>query len=109
MHTLLNYLSALGAYRGLPLDVAADPLEARAAEEVARQIERIVQALCERRPLAPDDGAADALAQALEQQADAAAAADGLPLVQTQLALVCRQVAPLRATVARLVPGPAGG
>lgn len=101
-HTLLSYLSALGAHRGLPPDVVADPLVARAAEEAARQIEQMAQALRERHPLAPDDGAAEALAQALEQQADATT--EGLPLVQIQLALVCRQVAPLHAAVAQLLP-----
>jgi len=38
-HTLLSYLSALGAHRGLPADVAADSLAERAAREAANQIE----------------------------------------------------------------------
>lgn len=101
-HTLLNYLSALGAHRGLPPEVAADPLVARAAELAADRIEGMARALRARQSLAPDDGEADRLAQALEQQADAST--DQLPLVHIQLALVCRQVAPLNAAVVPLLP-----
>lgn len=102
-HTLLSYLSALGAHRGFVAGVAADPLVARAAHEAAGHIEQMAQALRERRVPAPDDGAAATLAQALELQADAGGASDELSLVQTQLALVCHQVAPLRDAVAQLV------
>ena len=99
-HTLLSYLSALGAHRGLPADVAADSLAERAAREAADQIEQMAQALRGRQALALEDGAAEGLALALEQAADASG--DGLSLVQAQLALVCRQVAPLRAAVRSL-------
>ena len=103
-HTLLSYLSALGAHRGLPAGVADDSLVARAAEEAVYQIEQMAQAMRERQALPPADGVADALAQSLEQAADASG--EGLSLVQTQLALVCRQVAPLRQT-AQLLTGQA--
>ena len=99
-HTLLSYLSALGAHRGLPADVAADSLAERAAREAANQIEQMAQALRGRHALAQEDGAAEGLALALEQAADASG--DGLSLVQAQLALVCRQVVPLRAAVRSL-------
>ena len=106
-HTLLNFLSALGAHRG-QLDAQDDgSLVTQAADHAAAQIDRIAQALLERRAPGPDDGAAAALADALERQADTAG--EPLRLVLTQLALVCRQIAPLGAMAAQLVAGPESG
>ncbi len=106
-HTLLNFLSALGAHRG-QLDAQEDEsLVTQAADHAAAQIDRIAQALLERRAPEPDDGAATALADALERQADTAG--EPLRLVLTQLALVCRQIAPLGAMAAQLVAGPESG
>lgn len=104
-HTLLNFLSALGAHRGQLAVEDTDPLVARAAEHAARRIDEIAQALSQRQPPAPDDGAAAALADALERQADGAQ--EPLRLVLNQLALVCRQIAPLAQGAAQLVAGPA--
>ncbi|WP_311221329.1 MULTISPECIES: YccS family putative transporter [unclassified Acidovorax] len=104
-HTLLNFLSALGAHRGQLAIEENDPLVAQSAEHAAGQIEQIAQALMARRPPVPDDGTAAALADALERQADTAG--EPLRLVLTQLALVCRQIAPLGIIAAQLVAGPA--
>ncbi|RYF67331.1 MAG: TIGR01666 family membrane protein, partial [Comamonadaceae bacterium] len=104
-HTLLNFLSALGAHRGQLAIEENDPLVAQSAEHAAGQIEQIAQALLARRPPVPDDGTAAALADALERQADTAG--EPLRLVLTQLALVCRQIAPLGTIAAQLVAGPA--
>jgi len=108
-HTLLNYLSALGAHRGRLAEEDNDPLVLRAAEYATAQIEGIAQALRERSPLAADDGTGEALAQALEDAMERGAGtqSDTLRLLQTQLALVCRQLAPLRVMAIQLLTGPA--
>ncbi len=108
-HTLLNFLSALGAHRGQLAVEDSDPLVSRAADHAALRIEAIAQALSQRLPPLPDDGTAAALADALERQADTAQ--EPLRLVLTQLALVCRQIAPLATLAGQLVavPGPGQG
>lgn len=100
-HTLLNFLSALGAHRGQLTVEESDPLVARSADHAAVRIEQIAQALLNGLPPAPDDGTVAALADALERQADTAG--EPLRLVLTQLALVCRQIGPLGAIAAQLV------
>ncbi len=107
-HTLLNYLSALGAHRDRLAADDNDPLVMRAADHAAQQIEGIALALQGRAPLpAGDDGTSDAMAQALERALEEAAGTQGdtLRLLQTQLALVCRQITPLRAMAQQLLAG----
>ncbi|RYF26832.1 MAG: TIGR01666 family membrane protein [Comamonadaceae bacterium] len=108
-HTLLNYLSALGAHRGRLAVEDNDPLVMQAADYASGQIEGIAHALRERLPLAPDDGAGESLAHALEEAMEQGAGtqSDALRLLQTQLALVCRQIAPLRAMAIQLLTGAA--
>lgn len=108
-HTLLNYLSALGAHRGRLAEQDNDPLVLRAADHACAQIEAIARAMNERTPVPADDGAAERLARALEEAMEqgAGAESDVLRLLQTQLALVCRQIAPLKAMASELLTGDA--
>ena len=97
-HTLLNYLSALGAHRQtLPAELQGGLLQ-EASEHIATRLEAIASALEQRRAL-PDAGAsagaADrALAERLERQAEDAA--EPLRLLCTELALICRQLEALQ-------------
>ncbi|WP_053842446.1 YccS family putative transporter [Paracidovorax avenae] len=101
-HTLLNYLSALGAHRAGPAGPAAD-LAQEAGAHAAERLESLAAALRRQEGAALEDaGRAQALAAALEQAADAMAlrgeagvadtSAETLRILQTQLALVCRQI-----------------
>ncbi len=109
-HTLLGYLSALGAHRDLQPDAApaADDLAAQAARVLAGRIEAVAQGLRTHTLPEPDDGAIDVWTQRL----DAPAAPDGeSTLLHRQLAQVARQMEPLRAAAAQLVqvaPAPPG-
>jgi len=99
-HTLLNYLSALGAHRGQLAEGMDDPLVQEGAQYAVERIEAVARALRTREALQGDAARGETLATALEQAADAAP--DTLRLVQTQLALVCRQLASLEAVAAQL-------
>ncbi|WP_263143291.1 YccS family putative transporter [Pseudomonas sp. RIT-PI-AD] len=100
-HTLLSYLSALGAHReSLPEDASNRPLEA-AGEQFAETLESLAQALLQGTPVALQSDAEEALAGQLEQIPDELD--DTHRLVQTELGLICRQLAPLRSMVAHLL------
>src|SRR5690606_28164773 len=104
-HTLLNYLSALGAHRDLrpasSAPAAPDPLALQAAEQLAAQIEHLAAALrTHAAPAAPEDAGAE-LVQALEAPPPGGPADP--PLLRLRLARACRQLAPLRAAAAQLV------
>jgi len=104
-HTLLGHLSALGAHREqLPGETAGPLLES--AEHLADSLETIARELAGKRPLPPPDDTERALLLQLEQlpeeQED-----DRLRLVQTQLALIARQLEPLRGLAANLQGSPA--
>ncbi|KPA89405.1 MULTISPECIES: YccS family putative transporter [Pseudomonas] len=103
-HTLLSYLSGLGAHRENPL-----PAEARehlingAGATLANSIEQIAIGLANKTPIEVQSDAEEALANELEQMPEEI---DEIQrLVQTQLALICRQLGPLRTLAAHLIKG----
>ncbi|MDN3522817.1 YccS family putative transporter [Halomonas ramblicola] len=102
-HTLLNYLSALGAHRGE--ERGKDAAVQEAAEAILAELGRLARALERREPVAEDAG--EALASRLE---NLEATDDGAsPLLRTQLALIGRQLAPLREAAGKLTaPSPSG-
>ncbi|MHB0851634.1 YccS family putative transporter [Stutzerimonas nitrititolerans] len=101
-HTLLNYLSALGAHRESLADDARDPLLEDAARQLADSLDALAGALRQNQPVAVHSEAEEALAQRLEQQAPEDLD-DNHRLLQTQLGLICRQLAPLRSMTAHLL------
>lgn len=104
-HTLLNYLSGLGAHReSLPDDARDDMLES-AAQHLANSLDELATALQHNQPVAVYSEAEEALAQQLEQAVEDVD--DSHRLLQTQLGLICRQLAALRSMAAHLVRHPA--
>ncbi len=100
-HTLLNYLSGLGAHRESLPDDASDALLERAAQQLATSLDDLATALAQNKPVAIYSEDEEALAQQLEQTPDEMD--DAHRLVQTQLGLICRQLAPLRSMAAHLI------
>jgi len=101
-HTLLSYLSGLGAHREtqLPADVREQLIEG-AGVKLAASIDEIAQGLASKLPIAIQSDEEEALANELEQMPDEID--EGQRLVQTQLALICRQLGPLRTLAAHLI------
>ncbi|SDT10156.1 YccS family putative transporter [Pseudomonas prosekii] len=101
-HTLLSYLSGLGAHREtqLPPDVREHLIDG-AGVSLAASIDEIAQGLASKTPIAIQSDEEEALANALEQMPDEID--EGQRLVQTQLALICRQLGPLRTLAAHLI------
>jgi len=100
-HTLLSYLSALGAHREtLPADTGHH-LISGAAERLAEALDEIAQKLAAKLPLAIHSETEESLAKELEQLPEEMD--DSQRLVQTQLALICRQLGPLRTLAAHLL------
>jgi len=101
-HTLLSYLSGLGAHRETPLpaDVREQLIEG-AGVSLAASIDEIAQGLASKTPVAIQSDEEEALANSLEQMPDEID--EGQRLVQTQLALICRQLGPLRTLAAHLI------
>lgn len=103
-HTLLGYLSALGAHRErLSLD-GEDGLLQRAGTQLVETLEALAAALLHGTPVAVQSDEEEALARQLEQLPDDLD--DTRRLVQTELGLICRQLAPLRGMVAHLLATP---
>jgi uncharacterized membrane protein YccC len=104
-HTLLSYLSGLGAHRDtqLPSDVREQLIEGAGAQ-LASSIDEIAHGLATRQPVAVHSDAEEALAADLEQMPEEIDEAQRL--VQTQLALICRQLGPLRTLAAHLIKAP---
>ncbi|MBA1262911.1 YccS family putative transporter [Stutzerimonas stutzeri] len=100
-HTLLNYLSGLGAHRESLPDDARDELLESAAQQLASSLDEMAAALQNKQPLAVHSEAEEALAQQLEQTSDDMD--DAHRLLQTQLGLICRQLAPLRSMAVHLL------
>ncbi|WP_436785529.1 YccS family putative transporter [Stutzerimonas frequens] len=100
-HTLLNYLSGLGAHRESLPDDASDALLERAAGQLAASLDDLATALAQNEPVAIYSEEEEALAQQLEQIPEEMD--DAHRLVQTQLGLICRQLAPLRSMAAHLI------
>ena len=101
-HTLLSYLSGLGAHREtqLPTEVREHLIDG-AGVSLAASIDEIAQGLASKLPIAIQSDAEEALANELEQMPDEID--EGQRLVQTQLALICRQLGPLRTLAAHLI------
>jgi YccS/YhfK family integral membrane protein len=101
-HTLLSYLSGLGAHREtqLPADVREQLIEG-AGVKLAASIDEIAQGLASKSAIAIQSDEEEALANELEQMPDEID--EGQRLVQTQLALICRQLGPLRTLAAHLI------
>jgi YccS/YhfK family integral membrane protein len=101
-HTLLSYLSGLGAHREtqLPTEVREQLIDG-AGVSLAASIDEIAQGLASKLPIAIQSDAEEALANELEQMPDEID--EGQRLVQTQLALICRQLGPLRTLAAHLI------
>ncbi|WP_339469726.1 MULTISPECIES: YccS family putative transporter [unclassified Pseudomonas] len=101
-HTLLSYLSGLGAHREtqLPAEVREHLIDG-AGNTLAASIDEIATALANKQPIAIQSDAEEALAADLEQMQDEID--EGQRLVQTQLALICRQLGPLRTLAAHLI------
>ncbi|VVP69326.1 Inner membrane protein YccS [Pseudomonas fluorescens] len=101
-HTLLSYLSGLGAHREtqLPPDVREQLIEG-AGVRLAASIDEIAQGLASKRPIAIQSDEEEALANELELMPDEID--EGQRLVQTQLGLICRQLGPLRTLAAHLI------
>lgn len=104
-HTLLSYLSGLGAHRDtvLPAEVREQLIEG-AGSKIAESIEQIAQGLATKQAIAVQSDEEEALAGELEQMPDEID--ENQRLVQTQLALICRQLGPLRTLAAHLVKTP---
>ncbi|ACO76822.1 Integral membrane protein, YccS/YhfK family [Azotobacter vinelandii CA] len=103
-HTLLSYLSALGAHREQLPEAECRPLLDEAAERLANSLEEIALELAGNRPVAEHDETEQVLLQRLEQLPEEQD--DGLRLVQNQLALIAGQLAPLRSLAAPLQRNP---
>ena len=101
-HTLLSYLSGLGAHREtqLPADVREHLIDG-AGVSLAASLDEIAQGLASKLPIAIQSDTEEALANELEQMPDEID--EGQRLVQTQLALICRQLGPLRTLAAHLI------
>jgi hypothetical protein len=99
---LLSYLSGLGAHREtqLPPDVREHLIDG-AGVRLAASIDEIAQGLASKLPIAIQSDEEEALANTLEQMPDELD--EGQRLVQTQLALMCRQLGPLRTLAAHLI------
>ncbi|MHC8341494.1 YccS family putative transporter [Pseudomonas sp. HLT2-19-2] len=101
-HTLLSYLSGLGAHRDtqLPPDVHEHLIDG-AGVKLAASLDEIAQGLASKLPIAIQSDEEEALANTLEQMPDEID--EGQRLVQTQLALICRQLGPLRTLATHLI------
>ncbi|QAY91130.1 YccS family putative transporter [Pseudomonas sp. ACM7] len=101
-HTLLSYLSGLGAHRETQLPpYVREHLIDGAGVRLAASIDEIAQGLASKLPIAIQSDEEEALANTLEQMPDEID--EGQRLVQTQLALICRQLGPLRTLAAHLI------
>ena len=100
-HTLLNYLSALGAHREALLDPAEDAATAQTAELMASALEQLARSLAQRQPVPPASADERALVAALEAETPGTDAAH--QVVQTQLALIGQLLPPLRVQAEKLL------
>jgi uncharacterized membrane protein YccC len=101
----LSYLSGLGAHRDtqLPSDVHEHLIDGAGAR-LAASIDEIARGLAEKQSVAVQSDEEEALAAQLEQIPEEMD--ESQRLVQTQLALICRQLAPLRTLAAHLIKAP---
>ena len=105
-HTLLSYLSALGAHRAaLPAELRGGLIE-EAAEQLAASLEAIARRLQARELPEPAEQDEEALARTLEQLPEDCD--ERQRLLRTELALICRQLPLLRELASRLLRPGAG-
>lgn len=100
-HTLLSYLSGLGAHRESLPDHASDALLENAAQRIAASLDELATTLREKAPVTLQNETEEALARQLEQTPEELD--DAHRLVQAQLGLILRQLAPLRAATSHLL------
>lgn len=100
-HTMLGYLSALGAHRDSP---TADPGPeiSQAAHYIATTLDALAEDLTQQRPLRGDSYTDEAMAAALENIPDDTD--DRQRLLRTEIALICRQLPVIRQQ-AETLPG----
>ncbi|HYQ37885.1 MAG TPA: YccS family putative transporter [Pseudomonas sp.] len=100
-HTLLSYLSALGAHRAaLPAELRGGLIE-QAAGYLTASLDDLARSLSEQQPPTAAGRDEEALARELEQLPEEID--ERQRLLRTELALICRQLAPLRSLAARLL------
>ncbi|MFD1259532.1 YccS family putative transporter [Entomomonas asaccharolytica] len=100
-HTLLSYLSALGAHREtLQDDSEIDTLLDRVTTTIADDLDEIANDLLLKKPVKLKTETEESLAKELEQLPDEMD--DNLKLVLTELALICRQLIRIRTLAAQL-------
>ncbi|CAN6484308.1 unnamed protein product [Victoria cruziana] len=104
-HTLLNYLSALGAHRSTRLSLAEDGAAARAAATLLATLDTVADAL----EAQPPRAAAELVAPPGLVEALGAAAPEPQRLLQAQLALSLRLLPALQAQAVALVQAPQPG
>ncbi|MEE1925523.1 YccS family putative transporter [Pseudomonas sp. 148P] len=103
-HTLLSYLSALGAHRESTLPAEArEQLIDDAGAKLAQSLDEIASGLAGKQPVAIHSDSEEALAGELEQMPEEMD--ENLRTVQTQLALIARHLGPLRTLAAHLIKG----
>ncbi|MDD1014118.1 YccS family putative transporter [Pseudomonas rubra] len=101
-HTLLSYLSGLGAHRDTALaSEVREQLIDSAGASLANSLDEIAEGLASKLPVAIHSDVEEALANDLEQMPEELD--ENQRLVQTQLALICRQLGPLRTLAAHLI------
>ncbi|PKU22889.1 YccS family putative transporter [Telmatospirillum siberiense] len=101
-HTLLGYLSALGAHRdNQSIHLEDERVVGRAAEHIARILDDIAGDLDARRPVAPVADGDPRVVEDLESMGAAEPNDDRSRLLRTQLSLIGRQLAPIRALAAQ--------
>ena len=100
-HTLLSYLSGLGAHRGEALLANEQSELLGSAGQIAESLDEIARGLIEQTQVAIQSDSEEQLATALEQIPEELD--DPQRLVQTQLSLIARQLGPLRTLAAHLL------
>ena len=100
-HTLLGYLSALGAHRDALSEDSRDELISKTVVHVGTRMDLIIRSLAHGDPLPPADPGEHDLADELDKASDDTDEAHRLVL--TQLALICRQMGPLRDIAMKLM------
>ncbi|HSC84026.1 MAG TPA: YccS family putative transporter [Pseudomonas sp.] len=105
-HTLLSYLSGLGSHRESLSEDASDALHERAVAHISATLDTIASCLRDNQPVEVHDDIDQQLAEELEQLPETEEMDEGHRLVQVQLGLICRQLAPLRTLVAHLQKQP---
>lgn len=100
-HTLLSYLSGLGAHRGEMLLSGEQQHLLHCAERIALSLDEIADDLRGEHPVLVHSDAEEQLANRLEQLPEELD--DAQRLLQTQLGLICRQLGALRTLAAHLV------